>query len=125
MSENQLDRPLRPQRTKPRPAPYAGVDPVDPTPAEGRGTAPVPAAAPATPAAPSVPSTPSVQSPQERQGSAAGGYQSTGAGSEPTVQLNSRVAVGIGAIVERVKRETGKTKREIIEEAITALYGSR
>lgn len=112
------DRPARPARTKPVPAADTGVDPIDyrPTlqepapaparstsdtePAEGKGTPRVPAAAP-TP-----------------QSTAAPAIVATARGREQTVQLSTRVSPDVTAIIDQAAAATGRSKRELVEEAI-------
>lgn len=43
-------------------------------------------------------------------------------GPEPTVQLNVRVAAGIADIIEARMTKTGKTKRQLVEDAIRQTY---
>lgn len=118
------DRPARPPRTKPVPASDAGVDPIDykptapepqptpatptseSTPAEGKGTQSVPAAAPTPPA-----STPTA---------AAAPVSAASNGREQTVQLSSRVSPQIAQLVDAAAVRTGRSKRELIEAAIAA-----
>jgi len=124
MSTNMQDRPARPGRSKPVPAPDAGVDPIDykpatsepqPTPttstresapAEGKGARSVPAAAP-TPQA-------STQAAPAASAPAASG------GREQTVQLSSRVSPQIAQLIDAAAARTGRSKRELIEAAIAA-----
>lgn len=111
------DRPARPTRTKPVPTSDAGVDPIDykptpttstseSTPAEGKGTQSVPAAAPTPPAStPTAPAAP---------------VSAASSGREQTVQLSSRVSPQIAQLVDAAAVRTGRSKRELIEAAIAA-----
>lgn len=115
------DRPARPGRTKPVPAADTGVDPIDyrpapqepapaplpstsdTAPAEGKGTPRVPAAAPTPPASTST-ATPAIVA--------------TTHGREQTVQLSTRVSPDVTAIIDQAAAATGRSKRELVEEAI-------
>ena len=99
------DRPQRPQRTAPVPAPDANVDPID-YPYEG--------AAPSIPVerkvAPKKPTTARVSDvPKQTK--------------EATVQLGDRVAASIDSLIAATKERTGMTRRAIIERAIRETWG--
>lgn len=115
------DRPARPGRTKPVPAADTGVDPIDyrptaqesaPAPAtvtsatvpdEGKGARSVPAAAPTPPASTST--APAAIAPITR-------------GREQTVQLSTRVSPDVTDIIDQAAATTGRSKRDLVEEAI-------
>lgn len=114
------ERPARPGRTKPVPAADAGVDPIDyrpgtqesapsttPTPPsipdEGKGARSVTAAA-STPAASSSAGTPAMSAAAPRR--------------EQTVQLSTRVSPDVTDIIDRAAAATGRSKRDLVEEAI-------
>ena len=94
------DRPTARPRA-PRPAPDEHIDPV----AGGAASPPTAAASAAHQYGP--PNVPE----SGRKGSP-----------EPTVQLNSRVSMAAAQIVENAMRETGWTKRTVIEHAIRSTY---
>lgn len=43
-------------------------------------------------------------------------------GPEPTVQLNVRVASDVSALIDQAVQTTGRTKRQLIEQAIRQVY---
>lgn len=116
------DRPARPGRTKPVPAADTGVDPIDyrptsqehapapatstsaTTPVEGKGTPRVPAAAPTPPASTST-AAPAIIGTATR-------------GREQTVQLSTRVSPDVTDIIDQAAAATGRSKRDLVEEAI-------
>jgi hypothetical protein len=46
-------------------------------------------------------------------------------GPEPTVQLNVRVASEVSALIDRAMASSGRTKRQLIEQAIRSTYSKR
>lgn len=96
--------PTRPvPRRRARPAPDEGVDPID------------------TPQAPAMPPAP-LESPQSEAPALAALPVRRKA--EPTVQLGTRIAVSVDAMLTAAAQKTGATKRDLIEHAIRSLYGS-
>lgn len=84
-------------RTRPRPARDEGIDPIAPLPVAPAATATAHAVAP-------------LVEPHIRRGP------------EPTVQLNVRVASDVSALIDQQVSTTGRTKRQLIEQAIRQLY---
>lgn len=107
------ERPERPGRTRPVPAPDAGVDPVDFRPTSA---VTLPASPPDAPPA----------APPAKGGSApAAGKPSPDAfGARATVQAGVNWSIETEAIVREVKARTGKTRRAIVEEAIARTWGA-
>jgi hypothetical protein len=128
MTANQPDRPAR---SRPRPAPDAGVDPIDYKPS------PAPTAAPAT--APHRPAegkgaeapaaAPSPDTTSTRAGASTLATPAAG-GPEVTVQLATRISPEVAAVLdaaivrEKARRGSKASKRALIEEAILALWGN-
>lgn len=122
------DRPVA--RSRPRPAPDAGQDPI------GGSIATVPREAVKTPA-PTTPAEPMTRELSElpAPGPAPSRKQKAKTrtappsppvrrGPVPTVQLNTRVAVDVAELIEDAAAATGQTKRELIEQAIRDAYAS-
>ncbi|QCR42115.1 hypothetical protein C1N74_16110 (plasmid) [Microbacterium sp. SGAir0570] len=127
MTANQPDRPAR---SRPRPAPDAGVDPIDYKPS------PAPAPAPAT-----VSNSPIEGKGAEAPAAAPSHAPTTNArfaastppapvagGSEVTVQLATRISPDVAAVLdaavarEKARRGSKASKRVLVEEAILALW---
>lgn len=118
MTANQPDRPAR---SRPRPAPDAGVDPIDYKPS------PAPMPAPAT-----VSNSPvegkGAEAPAAAPSPAATALAPVAGGSEVTVQLATRISPDVAAVLdaavarEKARRGSKASKRVLIEEAILALW---
>lgn len=95
-------RPARPGRSIPRPASDEGTDPID-------YRSPNPSTRPAAPAAPAgqATTTPKAQTPPPSV-----------SGREATVQLGVRVSPEISDLVDAAHRRTGRTRRDLVEDAI-------
>jgi len=95
MSNTEEKLPERPGRTRPRPAPTAGTDPVDHTIDQSFAAAP-PVSTPVKKAT--------------RRG-------------EATVQVATRVSEEVASIIDRTAASEGMTKREVIERAVRLTWG--
>lgn len=118
MSSSQPDRPARHARTKPRPAPDAGVDPIDPRPAEAPSAPERPLIAGKEDKAPTA--APTGGTPREPD-NLAGSLIPTPA-PQATVQLNVRISPDVAELVDKAAKQ-GYSKRAIVEDALRRVWG--
>ena len=111
------DRPIA--RTRPHPAPDAGADPVDLVP-----LALVPTPAPAT-AKQAHPSSGVESTSQAGEGDDDPLAALTGNVAQGSFQLGVRVSSEYYELVHRLHKETGASKRKIVENALEYTYGKR
>ncbi|KAA9106001.1 ribbon-helix-helix protein, CopG family [Microbacterium rhizomatis] len=106
------ERPDRPARTKPVPTDDEGVDPIEYRPAQPAAT---PSAVPASAAV----TADAVVPPEDPTGtSGVVGTQPVLRGRELTVQLAARVSPDVTDLVDRAAAMTGRSKRDLVEDAI-------
>ncbi len=108
--------PERPPRTtRPRPAPSAGIDPVDHT------------LSPVKPREDTAPSAPSLREADKTPHKDAAGGMAKGAPPrrrDVTVQFGTRLSEEIANLIDEIHFREGLTKRQIVEDAVRQTWGS-